>query len=89
MPEAEGPDAPEAMMMADAGGGSPGFDATDLSAMQQPMNAEFEMTDATGGAGQSIHQKAAMRKQKVAELTTPLGQLFNEQVVGMAGKGRA
>jgi len=89
MPEAEGPDAPEAMMMADAGGGSPGFDATDLSAMQQPMNAEFEMTDATGGAGQSIHQKAAMRKQKVAEMTTPLGKLFNEEVIGQAGRQRA
>jgi len=87
-PDAE-PDDPE-MSYAMAGEeGSPGYDQTDLSALHQPMNAEFEMTDPSGGAGQSIHQKAAMRKQKVAELTTPLGQLFNEQVVGMAGKGRA
>jgi hypothetical protein len=87
-PEAE-PDAPE-MSYAMAGEeGSPSYDQTNLGDLNQPMNAEFEMTDATGGAGQSIHQKAAMRKQKVAELTTPLGQLFNEQVVGMAGKGRA
>jgi len=87
-PEAE-PDAPE-MSYAMAGEeGTPGYDQTNLADLNQPMNAEFEMTDATSGAGQSIHQKAAMRKQKVAELTTPLGQLFNEQVVGMAGKGRA
>jgi uncharacterized protein (TIGR02594 family) len=90
-PEAE-PDAPEmqsyAMMAGDEG--SPGGDAADLSALQQPMmGGEEPAIDATVGMSDVVNQKAAMRKQKMAELTTPLGQLFNEQVVGMAGKGRA
>jgi len=90
-PEAE-PDAPEmqsyAMMAGDEG--SPGGDATDLSALQQPMmGGEEPAIDATVGMSDVVNQKAAMRKQKMAELTTPLGQLFNEEVIGMAGRQRA
>ena len=84
MPDDGGDYAP---MVASADAGVP--DMGDVPDAGAPMIQDFEMTDPSGGVGQSIHQKAAMRKQKVAEMTTPLGKLFNEQVVGMAGKGRA
>lgn len=84
MPDDGGDYAP---MIASADAGTPDFgDVPDAGA---PMIEDFEMTDASGGAAPSIHQKAAMGKQRRAELTSPLGQLFTVETIGNAGRGYA
>ena len=64
------------------------YDQTDLADLGQMPSGDFEMP-AGDPASQLVHQKAAMGKQRMAELSTPLGQLFTEHVIGRAGKGYA
>ena len=89
MPEAEAPDAPEAMMLAMGEEGEAMGDATDLSDLGQMPAGDFEMADAGAGVSDAIHQKAAMGKQRRAEMASPLGQLFTVETIGQAGRQRA
>ena len=47
---------------------------------------DFEPTDATLGLSDHIREKAALGKQRRAEMETPLGQLFDVAPVGRAGR---
>jgi hypothetical protein len=75
------------MAMSEAPEYSSGIPDMQYQGSAAPM--DFELPDASAPTSNVIHQKASAGKQRMAELSNPLGPLFADAVYGMAGKGRA
>jgi hypothetical protein len=74
------------MAMSEAPEYSSGIPDMQYQGNTAPM--DIELPDASAPSSNIIHQKASAGKQRMAELSNPLGPLFANAVYGMAGKSR-